>query len=125
VKPPPLPAQYVYFSTLIVLAWAYSFFVYDRLSYWQVQPGQVTEEQVIGGGQKTYNTESMIVEILPQDLFRNYLLGFGSGDIHIVVTEAKGHQEEIVGNVLFVNRTIAAMRRLISIKPDQLSQTTS
>jgi hypothetical protein len=116
---------YVFFSTLLFIAWVYSFVAYDRLTYWQVQPGQVTQEQVIGGGQKTYNTEGMIVEKLPQDLFRNYLFGFGSGDIHIVVNGAKGHQEEIIRNVLFVNQKVVAMQRLIAIKPDQISQTVS
>src|SRR5262249_13971103 len=38
---------YLFFSTLIFLVWFLSVFVYDRLSYWTVRPGQITHEHLI------------------------------------------------------------------------------
>jgi hypothetical protein len=35
---------YVFFSTLLFAAWAFGFFIYDRLTYRRVRPGQVTQE---------------------------------------------------------------------------------
>jgi hypothetical protein len=40
---------YVFFSTLVLMVWAFSVFVYARLSYWRVTPGQLTYDAVIGG----------------------------------------------------------------------------
>ena len=79
---------YVFFSTLVLLVWAFSVFVYDRLSYWRVTPGQLTHDAVIGGAQKSYDTRGMVFEKRRQDLFRHWIIGFGSGDIEISTTGA-------------------------------------
>src|SRR5262245_44148544 len=46
---------YVFFSTLVLIVWAFSVFAYDRLGYWRVTPGQLTQDAVIGGAQKSYD----------------------------------------------------------------------
>ena len=77
---------YVCFSTLIFLVWAISTFVYDRLSYWRVTPGQITHEFLIGGAAKSYDTRGMVFEKERNDLFRHWILGLGSGDLNISTT---------------------------------------
>jgi hypothetical protein len=79
---------YVFFSSLVLFVWAFSVFVYDRFSYWRVTPGQLTHDAVIGGAQKSYDTRGMVFEKHRQDLFRHWIIGFGSGDIEISTTGA-------------------------------------
>jgi hypothetical protein len=111
---------YVFFSTLIFLVWAFSFFVYDRMTYWKVRPGQITHETVIGGAEKSYDTRGMVFEKHRKDLFRHWVLGLGSGDIQISTTGAK-RETLCVPNVLFVNAKIGEIQRLIAMRPTEFA----
>jgi hypothetical protein len=109
---------YVFFSSLVFGVWAFSVFVYDRMAYWRVTPGQITYEHVIGGAAKSYDTRGMVFEKHRQDLFRHWVLGLGSGDIQISTTGAR--KETIyVPNVLFVDSKIGEIQQMISMRPDQ------
>jgi hypothetical protein len=110
---------YVFFSTFLLIIWVMAFFVFDRLKFWRIRPGQMTVEYVIGGAEKSYDTRSMIAEQLPQDLFRNQILGLGAGDIRIITAGPRA-EEMVLTNVLFVRRKIHAIQKLIQVKPDQL-----
>jgi hypothetical protein len=109
---------YVFFSSLVFLVWAFSVFVYDRLSYWRVTPGQLTYDAVIGGAQKSYDTRGMVFEKHRQDLFRHWILGFGSGDIQISTTGAR-RETFSIPNVLFVDARIGEVQKMIAMQPDQ------
>lgn len=109
---------YVFFSTLVFIVWAFSVFVYDRLSYWRVTPGQLTHDAVIGGAQKSYDTRGMVFEKHRQDLFRHWIIGFGSGDIEISTTGAR-RETFRVPNVLFVDGKISEIQKMIAMSPDQ------
>jgi len=109
---------YVFFSTLVFFVWAFSVFVYDRLSYWRVTPGQLTYDAVIGGAQKSYDTRGMVFEKHRQDLFRHWIIGFGSGDIEISTTGARRETFQIP-NVLFVDAKVGEIQQMIAIQPDQ------
>jgi hypothetical protein len=115
---------YVFFSTLIFLVWFTSVFIYDRMSYWRIRPGQLMHETVFGGGEKSYDTRGMVLEKLRQDLFRHWILGLGSGDIHITTTGAK-REEIYIPNVLFVDAKVARIQKLIAIKPEEIVQARS
>src|SRR5438128_2354233 len=41
---------YVFFSTAIFIVWALAFWIFDRMTYWRIRPGQMTFERVVGGG---------------------------------------------------------------------------
>jgi hypothetical protein len=113
---------YVFFSSLVLLVWAVSVFVYDRMSYWRVTPGQLTQDVVIGGAQKSYDTRGMVFEKKRQDLFRHWILGFGSGDIHISTTGAR-RETFSIPNVLFVDSKVSATQQMIAMQPDQYETT--
>lgn len=109
---------YTIFSLALFVFWAGTVFVYDRMSYWSLRPGQITHRHLIGGGEMSYDTRGMLFEKTNQDLFRHYLLGLGSGDMRIITTGAR--QEEIlIPNVLFVDSHLHAMQQLVATKPDQ------
>ncbi len=111
---------YVFFSTLVFVVWVFSVFVYDRLSYWKVRPGQITHERVVGGAERSYDTRGMVFEKHREDLFRHWVIGMGSGDIQISTTGAK-KETMYIPNVLFVNSKVDAIQRMISVQPDQFT----
>jgi hypothetical protein len=118
------PGFYLVISTLVFGVWLWTVLVSDRLNYWQVTPGQVTHQHVVGGGEKSYDTDGMVVEQLQDDLFRHWILGFGSGDLRISTTGAR-REEFSLPNILFVNSKVEQMQRLIAMKPDQDAPTSA
>jgi hypothetical protein len=111
---------YILFSTLVFLMWVVSVFVYDRLSYYVIRPGQIITDQVIGGAQKSYDTHGMVFEKIRQDLFRQWLLGLGSGDLRIHTMGAK-REELYIPNVAFVDWKVQAIQKMIATRPSEFT----
>jgi hypothetical protein len=111
---------YVFFASLVFVVWAFATFVYDRMTYWLVRPGQITQERLIGAAAKSYDTRGMVFEKHQEDLFRHWILGLGSGDIQISTTGAR-RETIYVPNVLFVDSKIDAIQRLIAMQPDSFA----
>jgi hypothetical protein len=109
---------YFWFSTALFVTWVISVFVLDHLTYWQVEPGQVTHAFVLGSGSKTYNAQGMMLEKHRSDLFQNWLLGLGSGNL-VIRTSGATHEVVEVPNVLFIGWKVEAMERLIAMEPDE------
>ncbi|MFO0965774.1 MAG: hypothetical protein U0793_09355 [Gemmataceae bacterium] len=109
---------YLFFSTAALVVWSLSFFLFDRCDYYTFRPGQVVHTMVFGGGQKTYSTVGMSVYKLRADLFRHWLLGLGSGDLHIATAGASAG-EMVIENVLFIGRKLAAIEKLVATQPDE------
>ncbi len=108
---------YLTFSTLLLIIWLARFFFFDRLTFWRLRPGQLTEEHLIGSGEQSYDTRGMLFEQRANDFFR-HIVGLGAADLFLITTGAK--KEEIdIPNVLFANRKIRMMQRLIAIKPEE------
>lgn len=115
---------YFAFATILLVIWLLRFFIFDKMVYWRIRPGQLTTERVIGGGEQSYDTRGMLFEQQGDDFFRHILLGLGSGDIRLLMTGARKEEIEIP-NVLFAKNKIETMQRLIAIKPDEaLAKTT-
>ena len=112
---------YVFFSLGLFIMWVLAFFLFDRLKFYRVRPGQMTLEYIIGGSERSWDTRGMVAELLPQDLFRNWILGLGTGDLHLMVTGARS-EELVVPNVLFARRKVRAIQKLIAVKPDQVAE---
>lgn len=110
---------YLWLSTGLFLIWALAFFLFDRISYWRVRPGQMTREQLIGGGEQSFDVRGMLFEKHGEDYFRHVLLGLGSGDLRLMTAGANKQTIEIP-NVLNVDRKVRAIQRLIAVKPDDL-----
>jgi len=105
---------YMVLSTLILALWLVTTFVFDRLSFWRVEAGQVTREHLVGGGEKSYDTGGLILEERHDDLFRHWVLGLGSGDIRMKIA---GQMYDLP-NVLFAGRKVVKIQKLIKRKPD-------
>jgi len=112
---------YFWFSSLMFLAWFFSVFIFDRMSFWKIKPGQITQVVILGSASRTYDTRNMIIEKFRDDLFRHWILGLGSGDIRIETSGA--HREHIfLPNVLFVGRKINQIQNLVKIQPELFGQ---
>jgi hypothetical protein len=109
---------YFWFSTLLFLCWISAVFFFDRLSYWNIKPGQITQEYVLGAGSLSYDTRGMLLEKHRNDLFRNWVLGLGSGKLRIHTSGATRDVIDI-DNVLFLGTKIDAIQRMIATKPDE------
>ncbi len=107
---------YLVFSTGLLIIWLLMFFVFDRLSFWRIRPGQMTVERMIGGGAESFDTNGLRFERLGSDFFRA-VLGFGAGDLKATTTGSDGATIDIP-NVIFVNRKVHAIEKLISVKPE-------
>ena len=110
---------YLVFSTGLLITWLMMFFVFDRLTYWRVRPGQMTEERLIGGGAESFDTNSLRFQKHRADFFR-VVLGLGAGDLRATTPGGSGAAIEIP-NVLFVDRKVHAIEKLISVKPERTS----
>lgn len=108
---------YVVFSTGLLIIWLLMFFVFDRLTYWRIRPGQMTEEKLIGGGAESFDTNGLRFQKLSSDFFRA-ILGFGAGDLKATMAGDRGAEIELP-NVIFVDRKVKAIERLISVKPER------
>jgi hypothetical protein len=112
---------YFFFSTVLVVVWALAFFGYDRFSYWEIKPGEITHGYVLGGGERSFQTEGMAFEKLRDDLFRHWILGFGSGDLIMQPLQmGKAKPEDLtIQNVLFVGSKLKKIQSLIAVRPEQ------
>lgn len=107
---------YLVFSTGLLIIWLMMFFVFDRMTYWRIRPGQMTEEHLIGGGAESFDTNGLRFQKLNSDFFRA-VLGLGAGDLKATTTGGRGATIEIA-NVMFVDRKVRAIEKLISVKPE-------
>lgn len=108
---------YLVFSTGLLLIWLFMFFVFDRMTYWRIRPGQMTEESLIGGGAESYDTHGLRFQKLSSDFFRA-MLGFGAGDLKATMAGENGATIELA-NVVFVDRKVHAIEKLIAVKPER------
>jgi hypothetical protein len=112
---------YVVASTGLFIMWALGFFVFDRMAYWSIRPGQMTFERVVGTGEHSYDTRGMVLEKQLNDFFRHQLLGLGSGDL-IIRTSGANPEVIQVPNVLFIHRKVAQIQKLIAVKPTDITE---
>jgi hypothetical protein len=107
---------FVFTSTFLFIIWASVFFVYDRMNYWRVTPGQITHKVLFGGGERSFDTEGLAFTKLRDDLFRHLILGIGSGDLQMDPMKSGGANKEdlSIHNVLFIGNKLEKIDKLIS-----------
>jgi len=108
---------YLFFSTAMFLVWALAVFVFSRLDYYVFRPGQLVHVTLFGGGEETFDTRGMSVMKMRDDLFRHWVLGLGSGDLHVATTGAR-KADFVVHNVLFVGTKLEQIQSLVAMRPD-------
>jgi len=108
---------YLFFGTAMFLVWFLAVFVFVRLDYYSFRPGQIVHVTVFGGGEETFDSRGASINKMRDDMFRHWILGIGSGDLHVSTTGAR-KAEFVVHNVLFVGTKLSRIQALIAMRPD-------
>jgi len=108
-------AGYLLPSVVLLVLWLATFFLYDPLCYMTFTPGQFVLHKEIGDQRQVFDTTEVEVEKRRTDLFRHWVLGFGSGDLVIKVPSQALEIE--MPNVLFVASRVAEVSNLMKTKP--------
>lgn len=103
---------YLAIAVPVFLLWAFTVFIYDRYTYLIVTRGQVRIRQAIGDGEIAVDTNQLSLEKRRNDFFRHWLLGLGSGDLHVKTGGAANLDFELF-NVLFIGSKIARIQDLL------------
>jgi len=108
-------AGYLAIGIPLFVVWLLVVFVYDRAHYVIFDQGQIRYVLEVGDNEMALQTEGAIVEKKRNDVFRHWLLGFGTGDLVIRVGGPNGHTIELE-NVIGINRKLGLIQRLVKEK---------
>lgn len=104
-------AGYLFIGIAVFILWAVATFIFDRRSYVIFTPGQIRVCEHIGASVETFNTFGVGMEKQRDDLFRHYILGFGSGDL---ILKVAGDKREIkLPNVLGIGWRLKAVEDML------------
>lgn len=106
---------YVAISLPLLALWLVVVLLFDRKMYMVFAPGQLLVHQEIGSGEVAYDTMGMVVAKRRTDLFRHWLLGFGSGDLVVKTAGAHAQQFEMQ-NVLFVGSKLKLIQDMLQTR---------
>jgi hypothetical protein len=103
---------YLSIGLFLLAIWSLTILVYDRQLYLIFSRGQLRVRTAIGAGEMTYDTFGMMVEKHTDDLFRHWLLGFGSGDLTVRTAGTNSQQFDVV-NVLRIRRKLGLIQQML------------
>jgi hypothetical protein len=107
-------AGYLFVAIPLFLAWVFVVFIYDRQIYMVVDEGQIRYVRDIGDSAMVVPAEGSLVEKKRNDVFRHWLLGFGTGDIQI---KTQNGQVIELDNVINANRKLAVVNDMLRHRP--------
>ncbi len=103
---------YLSISLFLFVIWLLMFLVFDRLKYMIFTRGRVRVRKVIGEGEKVFDTRGMVFQRHRDDMFRHWLLGFGTADLTVFTSGANSQQIEMP-NVLGIGRKLALINTML------------
>jgi hypothetical protein len=109
-------AGYMLISLTLFVIWLITLLLFDPQLYMVFTPGQLRVHQEIGGGETAYDTMGMVIMKQRNDLFRHWILGFGSGDLIVNTSGATAHHFDLP-NVLFVGYKVRQIENMLREKP--------
>lgn len=108
-------AGYLAVAVPLFLAWLAVVLLYDRQSYIVFDQGQIRYVREVGDSEMVMQSEGAIVEKKRNDVFRHWLLGFGTGDLLVRTGGPNGPTIELE-NVINVGRKLTVIDRMIKEK---------
>lgn len=106
-------AFYLFIGLAVLIMWAVAVFVFDRRTYIIFTPGQIRVCEHIGDSVMAYPTAGVTLEKLRDDIFRHYILGFGSGDL-VVKTGGPASREIRMPNVLGIGWQLKEVENVLA-----------
>ena len=107
----------------LFLVWLFVVFVYDRAHYVVFDQGQIRYVLEVGDNEIAIQSEGAIVEKKRNDVFRHWMLGFGTGDLVIRAGGPNGQTIELE-NVIGINRKLGLIQRLVKEKAVTVDEAT-
>ncbi len=86
---------YLSISLLLFLLWLAMFFLFDPLKYMIFTRGRLRVRKTIGEGEKVFDMRGMVFKRHRDDMFRHWLLGFGTADLTVFTSGANAQQIEM------------------------------
>src|SRR5262249_29692326 len=97
---------------VIFLIWLLMFAVFDRLNYMIFTRGRLRVRMAIGEGEKVFDMRGMMFKRHRDDMFRHWLLGFGSADLTVFTSGANAQQLEMP-NVFGIGRKLELIHTML------------
>lgn len=105
-------AGYLTIATVVLVIWLAATFIFDRRAYVIFTPGQIKVCEHVGASVRTFDTVGVTFEKQRDDLFRHYILGFGSGDLILRTAGADRHEIKMP-NVLGIGWQLQAVENML------------
>jgi hypothetical protein len=103
---------YLSISLFLFVAWLLMFLVLDRLKYIIFTRGRLRVRKAIGEGEKVFDMRGMVLKRHRDDMFRHWLLGFGTADLTVFTSGANAQQIEMP-NVLGVGHKLELINTML------------
>jgi hypothetical protein len=103
---------YLSISLFLFVIWLIAFLFVDRMKYMIFTRGRLRVRKLIGEGEKVYDTRGMVVQRHRDDLFRHWLLGFGTADFTVFTSGANAQQIEMP-NVFGVGHKLVLINTML------------
>ena len=109
-------AFYMFFSTVLLLAWLGVFLIGDRLVYWVFAPGSIAMKYPFSEGGESFATPHVETARQSDDIFVHKVLGLAStGDLDVrFSTPGGGQKHYFLKNVLRVDYVEKEINRLVA-----------
>jgi hypothetical protein len=107
-------AGYLFIGIPLFLIWAFIFFIQDRMHYMNFDEGQIRYVMEIGDSEVVQSSEGAMVEKRRNDVFRHWILGFGTGDLMVRLSTG---QEIELPNVVNANRKMSLINDFLRHRP--------
>jgi hypothetical protein len=104
--------SYLSISLFLFVVWSITFLFFDRKTYIIFTRGQLRVRKFISHGETVYDVVGIVVQRHRDDLFRHWLLGFGSGDLTVRTGGASPVQIEWP-NVLGIGRKLQLIHTML------------
>ncbi len=108
-------AGYLFLGIPLLAAWLIVVLLYDRGSYVLFDEGQIRYVREIGENELVVPAEGSQVEKKRADVFRHWLVGFGSGDLVIRTGGSSGQSIELE-NVIGIGRKLEVINTMLRKK---------
>jgi hypothetical protein len=103
---------YLSISVFLFVIWLVLFLVVDRLNYMIFTRGRLRVRKAIGEGEKVFDMRGMMFKRHRDDMFRHWLLGFGSADLTVFTSGANSQQIEMP-NVFGIGRKLNLINTML------------
>jgi hypothetical protein len=103
---------YFSISLFLFVIWLLTFVVFDRLKYMIFARNRLRVRKAVGEGETVFDMRGMVFQRHRDDVFRHWLLGFGTADLTVFTSGANAQQIEMP-NVFGIGRKLALIHTML------------